>query len=92
MGNHSRRQRSDTDRSIDSIRFGSSDQGFTLIELLTVIAVTGALVAISLPAVQSAREAARRAECAENVRQIALAMHQFDAQYRHLPTNGWGFG
>lgn len=63
----------------------ASQNGFTLVELLVVIAIIGVLVALLLPAIQAAREAARRSQCTSNLKQIALALHNYDSVHKALP-------
>ncbi len=78
-------------RSHTSARLPITKPGFTLVELLVVIAIISVLVALLLPAVQAARESARRVQCANHLKQLSLGCLLHEDTHKHLPTGGWSW-
>src|SRR5262245_59620853 len=66
-------------------------RAFTLVELLVVIAIIGILVAMLLPAIQAAREAARRSQCQNNLKQIGIGFLNHENSRKFFPSGGWGY-
>ena len=78
-------------RKDSDMKHRSKEFGFTLVELLVVITIIGILIALLLPAVQAAREAAEKAQCTNNLKQIALAALGHEHANGWFPTGGWSF-
>src|SRR5690606_7023049 len=73
-------------KDLTMVNTSCRQRAFTLVELLVVIAIIGILVGLLLPAVQAAREAARRTQCRNQLKQIALAMHNYESAHKTLPA------